>query len=131
MITVSESHNPIGPQNSACQMPATTAMRTNRQSGQPLRSKAGSDLIERGLPKLCESVPRRLEWLRRGTRIAWKGRIEPGHSDRASFEKAAAEFVAAQRLNADRPESRTALGNFLVNRGRPAEAETEFKAALP
>jgi predicted CXXCH cytochrome family protein len=51
-------------------------------------------------------------------------------ADRASFEQAAAEFVAAQRLNADRPESRTTLGNFFVNRGRTAEAETEFKAAL-
>jgi predicted CXXCH cytochrome family protein len=51
-------------------------------------------------------------------------------ADRASFEKAAAEFVAAQHLNADRPESRTALGNFFVNRGRVPEAENEFKAAL-
>jgi predicted CXXCH cytochrome family protein len=51
-------------------------------------------------------------------------------ADRASFEQAAAEFVAAQRLNADRPESRTALGNFFVYRGRVAEAESEFKAAL-
>jgi tetratricopeptide (TPR) repeat protein len=51
-------------------------------------------------------------------------------ADRASFEQAAAEFVAAQHLNADRPESRTTLGNFFVNRGRTAEAETEFKAAL-
>jgi tetratricopeptide (TPR) repeat protein len=51
-------------------------------------------------------------------------------TDRASFEQAATEFVAAQRLNADRPESRTTLGNFFVNRGRTAEAESEFKAAL-
>jgi predicted CXXCH cytochrome family protein len=51
-------------------------------------------------------------------------------ADRASFEQAAAEFIAAQRLNADRPESRTTLGNFFVNRGRTTEAETEFKAAL-
>jgi len=51
-------------------------------------------------------------------------------ADRASFEQAATEFVAAQRLNADRPESRTTLGNFFVNRGRMTEAETEFKAAL-
>lgn len=51
-------------------------------------------------------------------------------ADRGSFEQAAGEFIAAQRLNADRPESRTTLGNFLVNRGRTAEAEAEFKAAL-
>src|SRR5262249_35987657 len=45
-------------------------------------------------------------------------------------EHAAAEFVAAQRLNADRPEARSTLGNFLARRGRTAEAEAEYKAAL-
>src|SRR5207344_3389918 len=40
------------------------------------------------------------------------------------------EFIAAQRLNADRPEARSALGNFLARRGLRAEAETEYKAAL-
>jgi predicted CXXCH cytochrome family protein len=53
-------------------------------------------------------------------------------ADRERFEQAAAEFVAAQRLNADRPEARTALGTFYARRGlvAAAEAETEFKAAL-
>src|SRR4051812_10610049 len=43
---------------------------------------------------------------------------------------AQAEFIAAQRLNADRPEARATLGNFLARRGLPAEAEAEYKAAL-
>jgi predicted CXXCH cytochrome family protein len=51
-------------------------------------------------------------------------------ADRERFERAAAEFIAAQRLNADRPEARSALGNFLARRGRPADAEAEYKAAL-
>ena len=51
-------------------------------------------------------------------------------SDRERFERAAAEFVAAQRLNADRPEARSTLGTFLAQQGRAAEAETEYKAAL-
>jgi predicted CXXCH cytochrome family protein len=51
-------------------------------------------------------------------------------ADRASFERAAAEFVAAQQLNADRPEGRTTLGNFLVRRGLTTDAEAEYKAAL-
>jgi Flp pilus assembly protein TadD len=51
-------------------------------------------------------------------------------ADRERFERAAAEFIAAQRLNADRPEGRSALGSFLVKRGRPVDAETEYKAAL-
>ena len=54
---------------------------------------------------------------------------QPG-ADRESFDRAAAEFLAAQRLNADRPEARTTLANFLAQRGKSAEAETEYKAAL-
>ena len=50
--------------------------------------------------------------------------------DRARFEQAAKEFVAAQRSNAERPEARTTLGNFLAQRGQAAEAEAEYKAAL-
>lgn len=51
-------------------------------------------------------------------------------SDRAAFERATAEFVAAQRLNADRPEARTTLGNFYARRGLSRDAEDEYKAAL-
>jgi tetratricopeptide (TPR) repeat protein len=49
---------------------------------------------------------------------------------RAAYERAAAEFVAAQRANADRPESRTNLGTFFATRRRVADAEQEFRAAL-
>jgi len=51
-------------------------------------------------------------------------------ADRERFERAAAEFVAAQRLNADRPEARSALGSFYARRGLAADAEVEYKAAL-
>jgi Flp pilus assembly protein TadD len=51
-------------------------------------------------------------------------------ANRANFDKAAAEFVAAQRLNSDRPEARTTLGNFLIQRGRLEEAESELITAL-
>jgi tetratricopeptide (TPR) repeat protein len=51
-------------------------------------------------------------------------------SDRAAFDRAADEFIAAQRLNADRPEARTTLGNFLVRRGLTEDAENEYKAGL-
>jgi predicted CXXCH cytochrome family protein len=51
-------------------------------------------------------------------------------TDRERFERAAAEFIAAQRLNADRPEARSALGNFYTRRGSFADAEVEYKAAL-
>lgn len=51
-------------------------------------------------------------------------------ADRAKFAQAAAEFVTAQKLNADRPEARTALGNFLARQAKNIEAETEYRAAL-
>jgi Flp pilus assembly protein TadD len=51
-------------------------------------------------------------------------------ADRERFEHVAAEFVAAQRLNADRPENRSTLASFYARRGLTTEAETEYKAAL-
>ena len=51
-------------------------------------------------------------------------------ADRRSFERAAEEYAASQRLHADRPEHRTNLGTFLAQRGRYAEAQAEFLAAL-
>jgi predicted CXXCH cytochrome family protein len=50
-------------------------------------------------------------------------------ADRERFARAAAEFIAAQRLNADRPEARTTLGNFYARRGLTTEAESEYQAA--
>jgi predicted CXXCH cytochrome family protein len=51
-------------------------------------------------------------------------------SDRAVFERVAAEFIAAQRFNSDRPESRSTLGNFYMRRGFTSDAEKEYQAAL-
>ncbi|TYO64287.1 tetratricopeptide repeat protein [Bradyrhizobium hipponense] len=51
-------------------------------------------------------------------------------ADRQRFDRAAKEFVDAQRFNADRPEGRTTLANFLAQRGQAPEAEAEYKAAL-
>lgn len=51
-------------------------------------------------------------------------------ADRDAFARAAAEFEAAQRLNADRPDARTALGNFLARQGEAAAAEAEYRAAI-
>jgi tetratricopeptide (TPR) repeat protein len=51
-------------------------------------------------------------------------------ADREPLDRAAAEFVAAQRLNADRPEARSTLGNFYAQRGPTADAESEYRAAL-
>jgi Flp pilus assembly protein TadD len=51
-------------------------------------------------------------------------------ADRSRFDRAAEEFIAAQKFNADRPEARSTLGAFYARRGRNREAEAEYKAAL-
>lgn len=51
-------------------------------------------------------------------------------ADRDEFARAAAEFVDAQKLNADRPDSRTALANFFLRQANPGAAEAEYRAAL-
>jgi len=51
-------------------------------------------------------------------------------NERSRFESAATEFIAAERLNADRPEARTRLGTFFGQRGRTREAEDEYQSAL-
>ncbi|MEI1253004.1 cytochrome c3 family protein [Rhizobium aouanii] len=51
-------------------------------------------------------------------------------ADRARFDHASEEFAAAQRIAADRPEARSALGTFFAQRGLVADAESEYRAAL-
>lgn len=51
-------------------------------------------------------------------------------SQRTAFERAAAEFEAAQRFNADRPEARAALGGFFARQGRLDDAQVQLKSAL-
>ena len=51
-------------------------------------------------------------------------------ASRDAYERAAAEFVAVQRTNDDRPEARTNLGTYFATRGRVTAAETELRAAL-
>ena len=52
------------------------------------------------------------------------------HADRARLDAASAEYEAAQRLSADRPEGRANLGMFLLRRGETVAAEEEFRAGL-
>jgi predicted CXXCH cytochrome family protein len=47
-----------------------------------------------------------------------------------AYPKAAAEYVAGERFNADRPENRTNLGTYYAERGQFAEAQAELRAAL-
>ncbi len=51
-------------------------------------------------------------------------------TQKAAFDRAAAEYIAAERYRADRREHRTNLGSFLAALGRYDEATLEFRAAL-
>ena len=47
-----------------------------------------------------------------------------------NFTRAANEFIASQRLQADRSENRVALGIFFAPLGRLVEAESEYRASI-
>ncbi|MGH8618181.1 MAG: tetratricopeptide repeat protein [Burkholderiales bacterium] len=51
-------------------------------------------------------------------------------ADRAAFGKAIDEYIAAERFNADRPESVTNLGTLAMERGDAEEAAAQFRRAL-
>lgn len=51
-------------------------------------------------------------------------------TDRIRFDQVVEEFIAAQMLNADRPEARTGLGGFYAKAGRLDEAQVQLQAAL-
>ena len=53
-----------------------------------------------------------------------------GPAGTAAYDKAAAEYVAGEQFNADRPESRTNLGTYFAERGRYMESEAEFRSAI-
>jgi len=57
-----------------------------------------------------------------------EARLSP--ADRARFDSALAQYVEAERFNADRPEGRANLGNLHATQGRFDEAEAAFRAAL-
>jgi tetratricopeptide (TPR) repeat protein len=76
------------------------------------------------------SDPNRGVRIRAASLLAGASTAGRSATDRERFERAAGEFITAQRFNADRPEARATLGSFLARRGLLSDAETEYKAAL-
>ena len=93
------------------------------------RGRAGRPALAAGLAAACP-IPVRGVRIRAAALLAAVPSASLPAADRERFDRAAAEFIAAQRLNADRPEARSALGSFYARRGGCAEAEAEYKAAL-
>jgi predicted CXXCH cytochrome family protein len=53
-----------------------------------------------------------------------------GEADRTAHARAVAEYEAAQRFDADRPEAQSALGALYAARGRAADARAAYTTAL-
>lgn len=51
-------------------------------------------------------------------------------NSRQAFARAAAEFVASQRYNADQPDHRVSLAHFFARRGQLDSAAAEYRAAI-
>jgi len=51
-------------------------------------------------------------------------------ADKQAYESALGDFLAAQKLNADRPEAHLTLGSFYARAGQAADAEAEYQTAL-
>ncbi|MBB3772713.1 putative CXXCH cytochrome family protein [Angulomicrobium tetraedrale] len=92
-------------------------------SGQPLETR-----WRRAAPLLADpSAAVRIE---AALRLADQPPASLPAAERTRLEASFAEYEAAQRLNADRPEARSNLGSFFIQRGEPAKAEAELVAGL-
>src|SRR5262245_15721073 len=118
--------------------PATVNLaRTNLADPDPMVRIGALDMLE-NVPaaQLWQLVSPLLSDSNRGVRmravslLAAVSTASQPPAERERFERAAAEFIAAQRLNADRPEARSTLGTFYARRGSAADAEPEYRAAL-
>jgi predicted CXXCH cytochrome family protein len=118
--------------------PATIDVaRAGLSDADPLVRIAALDMLDNVPPdRLWPVVARLLSDPIRGVRLRATSLLAGAPTDklsaaeRATLDRANTEFIAAQMLNADRPEARAALGNFHARRGEAAEAEAEFEAAL-
>ena len=90
------------------------ADRCPRHAGKRYRPTRFGRLLRRCCPIPCRGVR-----IRAVSLLAAVPAADQPPADRERFERAAAEFIAAQRLNDDRPEARSTLGNFFAQRGRP------------
>ena len=102
----------------------------------PLVRRAGITVFEQLAPLQRQAVmpllgdPSRIVRMQAARTLAPLADDAFGADALAEFRRAADEYVAAERFNADRPEHRTNLGGFLAERGESDAAEAEYRAAL-
>jgi predicted CXXCH cytochrome family protein len=104
-----------------------------------------SPLVRLGALEALDALPPEERWRYAERLLADPARVvralaASALADRASFEvsaeqkeafaRAADDYIQAQRFNADQPESRVNLGNFLAARGETAQAESAYRRAI-
>ncbi|HUO04869.1 MAG TPA: tetratricopeptide repeat protein [Candidatus Binataceae bacterium] len=117
--------------------PTDTAIRAGLNDTSPLvraataRALANSDL-RASVPGLGGLFSDPVRAVRLEAAEAAAGVPEDGLSAsfRAELNHAVGEYIAAQNLNADRPESHLNLGLLYAKEGKPDRAEVEYKIAL-
>ncbi len=118
--------------------PETAALvKTGLADPDPLVRIAALDHLDAGAPaQLWPLVSPLLDDPVRGVRIKAAQLLAGAPTqdltarDRSRLAGAEKEFLAAQQLNADRPEARSLLARYYVRKGDAAAAEREYRAAL-
>ncbi|MEP7276807.1 MAG: tetratricopeptide repeat protein, partial [Betaproteobacteria bacterium] len=84
---------------------------------------------QRYLPRMLDDPVRavRIEAARALVAVTPQGLSQ---GERGAFDKALAEYIAAQTYNADRPEGRMGLGNLYAERGDADRAIAEYRKAV-
>ena len=116
---------------------AYNAAQTALQSSDPLLRLAAVDLIstmdaatrwQMLAPLLRDPILAVRCAAANGVADALPGNITP--EEKLAFQRALADLVATEKLNADRPEGHLSLGNLFARQGQLVEAETEYKLAI-
>ncbi|HEX9178789.1 MAG TPA: tetratricopeptide repeat protein, partial [Burkholderiales bacterium] len=96
-----------------------------------VRALSGADPATRlrYLPRLLTD-PVRAVRIEAARALAGEAERQLSGADRPAFDRALAEYVAAERFNADRPEAQSALGSLYMARGRVEEAAAAYARAL-
>ena len=111
----------------------------------PIALKDHSPLVRMAAMRLLDAFPREAALpygghllqddvlavrLEAGRVLAGAPGAEMNPKGEALLDRAVADYVKSQRLHADRPDSRTNLGNLYLSMRQPENAEREFRAAL-
>jgi predicted CXXCH cytochrome family protein len=107
--------------------------------------KDGDPMVRIGALTALEPLPAQLRWtlakdalsdsvravrMQAASTLADMPHAGMNLDDKAAFEKACQEYIAARAFNADRAEERSNLAHFYARQGKPGLAEQEYLAAM-